>query len=428
MAELIPDLLRAAVSTTMNVVLMLSLLQPKYGRKVTHSAMLGVLALDFGSALYCYISGNLTLLAKIDLVLFTVLCFAVRPFFKDTFMQWLFSYITLQNISDIVIILSFIGSRYLPYPPYANSALRLVLFLLFYFLLKYRVRPLYRQLVKHWNVFFYVALSAYLTFGYYVLSSEDIVVTLTEQAVPLLLVIAITLTAYISIFHSLKVLSREAALREENLKLQNAKQLLRQSAHSMEQRIALMDESSKQMSIVNHDHKHLNNALQELLEQGKADEALSMLKDQQLFSFSKAPVSYCENAAANAAIGYYAALARREDITCDIRAQIPTETELDSLELSMVLSNLMENAINACVTLPEEKRHLQLTVICDEQLIIETENPYEKEITLDENGCPTSENEGHGIGTKSILAFAERYGGEVIYKIADGIFNVRIMA
>ena len=69
-----------------------------------------------------------------------------------------------------------------------------------------------------------------------------------------------------------------------------------------------------------------------------------------------------------------------------------------------------------------------MTVICDEQLIIETENPYEKEIKLDENGYPTSENEGQSIGTKSIHAFAERYGGEVIYKIADRIFNVRIIA
>lgn len=429
MTELLPDLLRAAVSTTMNVVLMLSLLQPKYGKKVTCFAMLGILTLDFGSALYCYIFGSLTLLARIDFFLFTLLCFAVRPLFKDTFMQWLFSYLTVQNISYIVIIFSFIASRHLPYPPYANNALRLVLFLIFYFLLRYRIRPLYRQLLERWNVFFYVALSVYLTFGYYSLFGDDIVNTLTEQAVPLLLLITVALMAYMSIFHALKVLLREAALGEENLKLVNSKQLLRQSAQSMEQRIALMDESAKQMSIINHDRKHLNNTLQELLEHGNVDEALCLLKDQQTYSTNMAPVSYCENAAANAAIGYYAAIAKRQDITCDIHAQIPAKTGFDSLELSMVLSNLMENAINACVNLPEEeKRYLQLTVICDEQLIIETENPYGEEITLDENGCPTSADEGHGIGTKSIHAFAERYGGEVIYKIADDIFNVRLIA
>lgn len=227
----------------------------------------------------------------------------------------------------------------------------------------------------------------------------------------------------------MKVLSHEAALREENLKLQNSRELLQQSAQSMEQRIALMDESAKQMSIANHDNKHLNNALQELLEQGKTDEALSLLKVQQPFNFNMTSVSYCENAVANAAIGYYASLARREDISYDIRTQIPTEPKFDSLELAIVLSNLMENAINACIALSnEEKRCFIMTVICDEQLIIEIENSYESGITLDENGYPTSGNEGHGIGTKSILAFAECYGGEVIYKIAEGTFNVRIIA
>lgn len=85
----LPDILRAAVSTTMNVVLMLSLLQPRYGKVVTRLAMLGILTLDFGTALYCYFLGDLTMLSRIDIILFAVLCFAVRPLFKDTFMQWL---------------------------------------------------------------------------------------------------------------------------------------------------------------------------------------------------------------------------------------------------------------------------------------------------------------------------------------------------
>ena len=51
MIEHLPDILRAAVSTTMNVVLMLTLMQPKYGKKVTRLAMLGILVLDFGTAL-----------------------------------------------------------------------------------------------------------------------------------------------------------------------------------------------------------------------------------------------------------------------------------------------------------------------------------------------------------------------------------------
>ncbi|MEM5771037.1 MAG: ATP-binding protein, partial [Bacillota bacterium] len=195
MSLLFPELLRAVISTTANVLLMGTLLQPKYSKKITVLTLLGILAADLGTAIYCYLSGNLTLLSKLDIVLFAVLCFAVRPLFKDTFMQWLFSYITVQNISDIVIILSFDGSRYLPYPAYANSLLRVILFGAFLLILSRYVRPLYRQAVEHWTAYFAVALGLYITFNYYVLSADDIVVMLTEQAIPLFLVILIGLDA-----------------------------------------------------------------------------------------------------------------------------------------------------------------------------------------------------------------------------------------
>jgi hypothetical protein len=122
---------------------------------------------------YCYLSGNLTLLSKLDIFLFAALCFVVRPLFKDTFMQWLFSYLTVQNISDAVIIVSFIGSRKLPYPMYANSVLRVLLFGTFLVVLSRYVRPLYRQAVKHWAAYFAVALGNYITFITIVLCSDD---------------------------------------------------------------------------------------------------------------------------------------------------------------------------------------------------------------------------------------------------------------
>ena len=428
MPELLPNLLRAAVSTVMNIVLLMTLLQPKYSKKITCFVMLFIWTADFGVAVYCYLSGSLTLLAQLDFVLFGALCFIVRPFFRDTFAQWMFSYLTVQNISCVVVVLSFLISRYLPAPVYANILLRLVLFLGFYFLFRYTVCPLYRQLTEHWNVFFYVALVTALSFTYFLVSGSNVVEMFTQQAVPLLLVIALAVSAYASIFYSLKVLSQESSLREENLKLQNAGQLLRQSVHSMEQRISLMDEFTKQTSIVNHDRKHLNHTLQELLEQGHTAEALALLKDQQMQGPPLPAQVYCENPAVNAAIAYYSSTAQKGGIACKINAQIPPQMQIDSLELSVVLSNLMENAIHACSLLPAKKPpYLKLTALYTGQLIIEIENPFEQPIILDGEGYPTCKSEGHGIGTKSVLAFVRRYNGEILYRLSDGLFNVRLL-
>lgn len=414
------DLLRALVSTTGNVVLMLSLLQPKYGKGVTHLAMLGVLSCDLGTALFCYLSGNLTMLAKIDTVLFAVLCFAVKPLFKDTFMQWLFSYITIQNTSDVVIILSFILSRPLPYPAYANVAIRLVLFGLFYWLLRFKVRPLYRQIVEHWSVFFYVALAVWATFTYYVVTSSDIVATLTQQKVPLLLTIAITLAAYTSVFHCLEILGKE-------YRLKNDKALLELSGETMKQRLSVMDESVRQMSVVQHDQRHINATLLELMQNGDTDKAIALIK-QQTSVLPQKPARYCDNVAVNAAVSYYAAMAAQRGIGCDFRLDIPEEPPCSELALSMVMSNLMENAIHACEKLePGRERTLRASAVHTGQLILEVENPYSGEVKLNESGYPVTSEKDHGRGSESVRAFVEESGGEIFYGIKNGVFNVRLL-
>lgn len=427
MSEHFPDFLRAAISTTANVLLMMTLLKPRYSKKITLLTMLGILAADLGTAVYCYLSGNLTLLSKLDIVLFAVLCFAVRPLFKDTFMQWLFSYITVQNISDAVIILSFVGSRHLPYPAYVNSLLRAILFGAFLLVLSRYVRPLYRQAVEHWTAYFAVALGIYITFNYYVLSADDIIVMLTEQAIPLILVIFIGLAAYSSIFLSLKNLQREFWVKEENRKMQAEREYLQLASGNMVQRLELMEEVAAQNSRAAHDRRHFNNVLLELLEQKKSGEAVDLLINQNQTSHKISKI-YCENPAVNAAVSHYARLAEQAGISTEIELDIPRDLTVDSLEFSMVVSNLLENAIQACGRLTDGiNPYLRFTCRSVGRLLLEMENPCAEGTVLDENGYPAASETGHGIGSRSVVAFAKKYDGELLYKIENGVFRVRIL-
>ncbi|MDD3172519.1 MAG: GHKL domain-containing protein [Herbinix sp.] len=427
MKEFFPNFLRGVISTTANVLLMNTILQPKYSKKATLGIMLSILATDLGTAVYCYLSGNLTMLAKIDIILFTVLCFVVRPLFKDTFMQWLFSYLTVLNISYAVIVISFVGSRGLPYPVYANSVLRFILFGTFLFILTRYVRPLYRQVVEHWTVYFAVALGINVSFAYYMLFSDDIVLTLTTQAVPMLLLIFVGLAAYSSIFLSLKNLQREYRIREENQKIQAEREYLQLAAGNMTERLRLMEEVSAQNSRAAHDRRHFNNLILELLKKGNDHEAVELLNKQNQ-TIPKKSRDYCENPAVNAAVCHYAKLAEQSGIPVEIELDIPSNLTLDSLELSMVVSNLLENAIVACRKQSDSKP-LYIKFICRHigRLLLEMENPCTADTSLDENGYPATLEKGHGIGSKSVIAFARKYEGELIYKIEKGVFQVRLL-
>ncbi len=427
MEQLIPDFLRGVVSIIMNIILVFSLLQPKYSQRFTNLMMVAVFTLDLMGTTICYLIGDLTLLAKLNFIVFPIICLIIRPIFLDTIMQWIFSFLTILNINAIVLVLSFIGSRYLPYPLYAHTILRIILFGIFILLLRRGLKSLYRQMVEHWTVFFYVAISIFIAFAYFILGSDDIVGTLTKQRGPLLLIILIAFAAYASVFQCLKILAEEYNLKEQNFRMQKDKDLLQISTEAMEHRIKQMDEAVGQMRIIRHDQRHINAALLELLHQKDLNSAI-MLIEQQTKAMPEKSVNYCENVAVNAAVSYYDSLAAQQGISREIRLDIPSTLPIPDLSLAMVVSNLMENAIHACKKLsPGKKHYIRFTALYTGQLIMEMENPYEGEIIVDEDGYPVSKEEGHGRGTQSIRSFTDSSGGELVYHIMDGVFKVRLM-
>lgn len=101
---------------------------------------------------------------------------------------------------------------------------------------------------------------------------------------------------------------------------------------------------------------------------------------------------------------------------------------MDSLELAMVISNLLENAIQACEVLADgRERTIRFACRHVGRLVLEVSNPCDASVILDEYGHPLAQESGHGVGMKSVPAFARGYDGEVLYQIMDGIFRVRIL-
>lgn len=427
MSAFLPDFLRAIVSSVMNVLLLLALIQPKYGKKITNLAMAGLVAIDLSVASYFYMTGNLTTLGKLDIILYTLLCFAIKPLFKDTFMQFLFSYITVQNVNFIGIILSYWLSRPMPAPPYANSVVRLLLYGAIILLLRLKIRPVYRQVIEHWNVFFYVAILIYINFSWYFLTSENIVRSLNTQAPQLVLLILLVVATYFSVFHALKNLSQEYALKEDNLKMKSRQDLLNISVMALEQRLKDQEETVRLVSIARHDHRHFSNTVLELLRQQKLDEAIHRLEQQS----SAPPIKqrhFCENNVLNAAISYYANLCSQNGINLETDLDIPNDLKFDNLELAIAVSNLLENAIQACQALPAQaSRYIHFRAIFTGQLLLELENPYAGPLILDEQGYPKATAAGHGIGTQSVQAFIEKQNGQIVYSYDSGVFRVRLM-
>ncbi len=413
------DILRSIVTNAMLVALLFTLARPKYRPQTLWVALAAIVSLDLAMNIFFYLQNDYTTLGKLDILFFILVGIAVKPLIRETLLQWLFNCLTAMNVYAMTVILSYYLCGLFLYPNYAVTVLRFLLFVAAILLFRKRLRPLYRQAAERWSVYLFVAAGLFMNFAWYFIASDDVERTLTENVVPLLLLVLLTMLVYLAIFLSLRKTLREAALREENLKIQSDRELTRQ-------RLSLMDETVRQMSIVQHDSRHFNNTLLSLLRQGEADKAADLIR-QQSEALPQKPQSYCQNVSVNAAVSYFAELARQRGVSCELRLDIPEKLDIDELSLVMAVSNLMENAITAVSALPAEKCMLRFTAVNTGQLIIELSNPYDGEVALDGNGFPISCEEGRGRGTQSVADFVKECGGELVYDISDGIFKVRLM-
>lgn len=120
------------------------------------------------------------------------------------------------------------------------------------------------------------------------------------------------------------------------------------------------------------------------------------------------------------------ALAEQEKIKTTVNIEYPHNTNIRSVDLTTILGNLLDNALEAAETAPDELRFLNLTIRrINAMLIIKVENGYSNAPTENSGKLETSKKDKifHGWGLKSIQTAADYYDGTVTTDYKDGIFQ-----
>lgn len=136
---------------------------------------------------------------------------------------------------------------------------------------------------------------------------------------------------------------------------------------------------------------------------------------------------YCQNTLVNAALATY--LTRAEELKIPVTAHIvvPQERAGLSLDMSIVLSNLIENAIHASEKQPKGQQAISLlTLYQGDILSVLVKNRYDGQVILDDQGLPVTKAKGHGIGMKSLDHFRQTYDASVLCTYEDGWFSTYI--
>ena len=212
-------------------------------------------------------------------------------------------------------------------------------------------------------------------------------------------------------------LNRNARLQQEN-------QLLSMQQQRYENLKAAIEEARQ----ARHDMRHQLNQISALTEDGNLEKVKAYLTA----CISRIPsldMCLCENRAADSVIGYYYTLAKRENIPFFAKIDLPETLPVDEIDTCLVLSNLLENALEACLRTTPTRRQIQVTVYLhgERLLLIEVENTFDGEIKEKNGIFSSSKRRGNGIGIQSVEHLAEKNGGASTFTHEDGVFSAKVM-
>ena len=173
------------------------------------------------------------------------------------------------------------------------------------------------------------------------------------------------------------------------------------------------------MKRIRHDIRHERRLLEQLLTDGRVEDAKQYLRERGAETEWEEQEIFCQDAAVNALLQYYAGIARGEGIHCEIRVKLD-QCPVDLPDMTVVLGNCLENAIIACRNV-EGAKYISLKMgIVKNQVGLLLENscrevwrvPDERERDgFQSAGAFRSSRSEGGNGLKSVEHAAKRCGG-----------------
>lgn len=172
-----------------------------------------------------------------------------------------------------------------------------------------------------------------------------------------------------------------------------------------------------------HDMRHHFALLQGLASNGYIEEIEEYLRTVQSDMDTITPMRFCQNETVNLILSAFAAKAKQSGILLTIDARLPDSLPFSDTEICSLLSNALENAIQASKNIADsDERYIRLRVYSkNNKLCIDIRNSYQTEPIFHED-LPVSKEQGHGFGTKSMVHIVEKHGGIWQFSVKDGWF------
>lgn len=189
--------------------------------------------------------------------------------------------------------------------------------------------------------------------------------------------------------------------------------------------VTYQDQVNSEMKKIRHDMKgHLNNVLY-LIESGQIAKGKSYISDLTETIHTTRQHTFSGNYIIDAILNNYLALCSSKQIVLELSVDEISELAINPVDISAILDNLLDNAIEAVENLPQDQRKIEVKIfLYKENLTAIIKNPYSGEIKKKKGRVFTKKADwkNHGYGIKSAKDAADRNHGSFKYYIKNNYF------
>ena len=222
----------------------------------------------------------------------------------------------------------------------------------------------------------------------------------------------------LAVYDFLQVLSqREGRLQTLALQKRYAEENAASLCHSLEETRAMR-----------HEQRHHMEALYALCQEGSWDRVRAYV-ERLRGEMDAAPAPYTDNSLVNAIVTGRVLRARELGARVSVSIQVPAQVGVEDADLAILLSNALDNALEAIGQVAvRERRMLRLKMgIYQGRLFLLCENSYDAPLAYREDGSIASgkAGAGHGYGLALMERVAKKYNSILSVQHQEGIFSVK---
>lgn len=190
----------------------------------------------------------------------------------------------------------------------------------------------------------------------------------------------------------------------------------------------IMQQSQEDLRSLRHDLKNHLLLVQTYLESNKIESAIQYIKDITQTHNTMNTYIHSGNEETDCVLNYLLELAHQMNCEIHTSIKIPSETFMSALDLNILISNLLTNAIEA--TTQCDHKYLNIAMKFDRNILyISIYNTFQGTLCRQNNYFQTTKKDQkiHGYGFKNIHSIIEKYHGESSFRTENGVFKADII-